>query len=226
VKHIFTKHVVFQFNCTNTLNDQLLLNVNVEMDVSSAGDGLVEESVILCNSLPYDVPGVVYVAFRKEEVFPTGTFPAILKFKVKDVDLSTGQPDEEAYDDQYELEDIELTLGDYAQKNLVESFTEFYESLSEVNEVVETFNLSAMKTIQQAVSNILPILGLTPQERTDTVPAGKASHTLLLSGTLVGDIPVFIKVRLVLDAGQGVTMEIAVRSTNKDISAIFASAIA
>lgn len=34
VKHMFKDHVVLQFDCTNTLNDQVLENVTVSMDVS------------------------------------------------------------------------------------------------------------------------------------------------------------------------------------------------
>lgn len=36
VKHIFDEHVVFQFNCTNTIPEQVLEAVNVVMDLAEA----------------------------------------------------------------------------------------------------------------------------------------------------------------------------------------------
>ena len=35
IKHIFPEHIVLQFDCTNTLNDQLLENVSIEMELEA-----------------------------------------------------------------------------------------------------------------------------------------------------------------------------------------------
>lgn len=35
IKHVFKNHIVFQFDCTNTLNDQILENVKVSLQVSN-----------------------------------------------------------------------------------------------------------------------------------------------------------------------------------------------
>lgn len=35
IKHTFTRHMVFQFDCTNTLNDQLLQKVPAERGIWS-----------------------------------------------------------------------------------------------------------------------------------------------------------------------------------------------
>ncbi len=45
------------------------------------------------------------------------TIPATLKFTVKDCDPTTGEPDsEEGYSDDYQLEDIDLSVSDYVQR--------------------------------------------------------------------------------------------------------------
>ena len=45
------------------------------------------------------------------------TVPATLKFTVKDCDPTTGEPDsEEGYSDDYQLEDIDITVADYVQR--------------------------------------------------------------------------------------------------------------
>ncbi len=41
VKHIFDSHVVFQFDCTNTIQEQVLENVTVVMDLADAVGGAV-----------------------------------------------------------------------------------------------------------------------------------------------------------------------------------------
>ncbi len=47
----------FQYDCTNTLNDQILENVTVQMDTA---DGFEVIKYIPCPSLPYDKPGTTY----------------------------------------------------------------------------------------------------------------------------------------------------------------------
>ncbi len=36
VKHIYESHIVFQFNCTNTIAEQILEDVTVAMDLAEA----------------------------------------------------------------------------------------------------------------------------------------------------------------------------------------------
>lgn len=73
IKHTFNKHIVFQFNVTNTLNDQLLENVVMVMQPEVADCGLVKVAEVPVAKLEYNVPGTIYVAFEKEEEdFPAG----------------------------------------------------------------------------------------------------------------------------------------------------------
>lgn len=55
--------------------------------------------------------------------FSLATFGATLKFVVKDCDPTTGLPDsDEGYDDEYMLEDFEITVADQIQKTKVNNF--------------------------------------------------------------------------------------------------------
>lgn len=56
VKHTFLNYIVLQFDCTNTLNDQLLEGVNVVVE----GEGWEVETSIPCPSLPYSQMGSCY----------------------------------------------------------------------------------------------------------------------------------------------------------------------
>lgn len=92
IKHCYTHHVVLQFDCLNTLSDQLLENVKVQIDPSE-GYNVVKE--IPCPRLPYNETGTAFIILQFPEELPNsvGTFGALLKFTVKDCDPNTGLPD-------------------------------------------------------------------------------------------------------------------------------------
>lgn len=76
---------------------------------------LTEDFIIPQPSLtPADSPGVVYVSFSRTvpEEYATGTFACTLKFVSKEVDPTSGQPEEDGYDDEYQVEEIDLGAGD------------------------------------------------------------------------------------------------------------------
>ena len=50
-----------QFDCTNTLNDQLLENVTVDVEPA---EGFEVSKSIPCTSLPYNKPGTTYTLVR------------------------------------------------------------------------------------------------------------------------------------------------------------------
>lgn len=166
IKHTFAKHIVFQFDCTNTLNDQLLENVHMVMQPEI--DGLIQVAEIPAEKLEYGVTGVIYVAFEQEDpdelgngnvyyfsfanwilfsklmVFCLVSFTNTLTFEVKDCDPTTGEADPEGYNDEYQVEDVEVTTSDYIRTSYISNFAEEYENLAE-GEVVDTFALDREK---------------------------------------------------------------------------------
>ncbi|XP_033017836.1 coatomer subunit gamma-2 isoform X1 [Lacerta agilis] len=213
IKHVFSNHIVFQFDCTNTLNDQLLEKVTVQMEPSDAYDVL---RCIPAPILSYNQPAMCYTLVRLPLDDPTAvacTFSCTMKFTVRDCDPHTGVPDEDGYDDEYVLEDLELTLSDHLQKVLKPNFAAAWEEVGDDYEKEETFSLSTIKTLDEAVSNIVKFLGMQPCERSDKVPENKNSHTLYLAGVYRGGSDVLVRSRLAL--GDGVTMQVTVRSTEE-----------
>ena len=81
-----------------------------------------------------------------------------------------------------------------------------------------------MKTLDEAVKNIVLFPGLQPCERSDKVPEGKSSHTLLLSGVFRGGVEVLVKAKLALS--DGVAMQLMVRSESPEIAELMTTAIA
>ncbi|XP_069085422.1 coatomer subunit gamma-2 isoform X2 [Pleurodeles waltl] len=216
IKHVFTDHIVFQFDCTNTLNDQLLEKITVQMEPSDAYDVV---HYIPAMSLSYNQPGMCYTLVRLPEDDPSAvscTFNCTMKFVVRDCDPNTRVPDDEGYDDEYVLEDMEVTLSDHIQKVLKPNFSAAWEEVGDENEKEETFALASIKTLEEAVSNIIKFLGMQPCERSDKVPENKNSHTLYLAGVYRGGSDVLVRSRLAL--ADGVTMQVTVRS--KDETAV------
>jgi len=152
------------------------------------------------------------------------TIPANLKFTVKDCDPATGEPDsEDGYDDEYQLEDIDVTVTDHVSRVMKGNFGAAWEEIGADFELEDTFQLP-FKTMDEAVKNIVTYLGLQPCERSDKVPEGKSSHTLLLSGMYRGGIEVLVRAKLALS--DGVAMQLTVRSQDQAVSEIMATAVA
>ncbi|GAB6020673.1 Coatomer subunit gamma-2 [Chamberlinius hualienensis] len=226
VKHTFLNHVVFQYDCTNTLDDQILENVTVHVENT---DGYEVACYIPCPLLKYNIPGTTYTCFslRDDPLSVTGTFSNVLKFKVKDCDQNgETDPDEIGYDDEYVLEDSELLVVDHMQRVIKPNFSAAWEEVGPTNELEDTYALSTTKTLDDAVKNIIQFLGMQPCERSDRVTEGKSSHTLLLSGIYRGGHDVLVRARLALgNQGDGVTMNLTVRSSDPHVSEVIASAI-
>ena len=73
---------------------------------------------IPCERLPHKEPGVAYLvlATPPEDGDCFETVSPLMKFTVKDCDPDTGEPDsDQGYDDEYQLEDLEITFGDFIQ---------------------------------------------------------------------------------------------------------------
>uniref|UniRef100_A0A8K9XNZ1 Coatomer subunit gamma n=1 Tax=Oncorhynchus mykiss TaxID=8022 RepID=A0A8K9XNZ1_ONCMY len=223
VKHTFARHMVFQFDCTNTLNDQLLQKVMVQMEPSEAYEVL---HYVPAANLPYSQPGSCYSLVRLPEDDPTAvscTFSCTLKYLVKDCDPNTGEPDDDGYDDEYVLEDLEVTVADHIQKVLKPNFAAAWDEVGDDFEKEETFALASVRTLDEAVGNIISFLGMQPCERSDKVPENKNSHILFLAGVFRGGHDVLVRSRLAL--ADGVTMQVTVRSSDETVVDIILASV-
>jgi coatomer protein complex subunit gamma len=114
VKHVFKEHVVFQFNISNTIPDTVLEELSVIMG-PQPDCGLVEDFIIPVTSLTAaEGTGAVYVSYTREEpsAYASGSFSCTLRFVSKEVDPSTGEPEDEGYPDEYQIEDVDLGAAD------------------------------------------------------------------------------------------------------------------
>lgn len=218
VKHIFSNHVVLQYNCTNTIPEQVLENVHVIVDASEAEEFSEVVSKPL-KSLPYDSPGQTFVAFEKPEgALSTGKFSNMLKFVVKEVDPATGDVEEEGVEDEYQLEDLEVTPADYMLKVGVSNFKNAWESLGADFERVDEYGLGVRESLSEAVQAVISLLGMQACEGTDVVSSNSRSHTCLLAGRFIGNVQVLVRLSFGIDGPKQVAMKLAVRSEDQFVS--------
>jgi coatomer protein complex subunit gamma len=230
VKHIFPHHLVLQFNVTNTLNDQQLQNVTVTVEASEP-DVWEEESNVPLSKLPYGAtPGVTYVVLKHvgeedEFNFPALTFTCELKFTVYEVDPSTGEAEEDGFEEDYPLEDLEVTPADFMVKMQVPDFRASWEEMGNDNEVMAKFALE-FKTVAEAVAGVMDCLGMQACENSAQPQPKAKTHNLFLSGTMAGACKTLARAQLTLAAsGEGTILKIGVRSDSPEVSQLMSECI-
>lgn len=138
--------------------------------------GLTEDFILPVGSLSNSTsPQVVYVSFTRDspDEYVLGSFACTLKFISKEVDPSSGEPEEEGYEDEYQLEEVELGAGSEYLIPSYANFTSEWEKLKESGtSLTETFALSSMGSIKG--SSALLLLGI----------AESSSRSLQLPATL------------------------------------------
>lgn len=211
VKHIFSSHIVFQFECSNTIEEQVLENVSVVMDLSET-DGFEEEDSVPLVKLVCGAPGSTYVLVGAPGNRPLDCkIPCILKFTVKEIDPSTGEPEEDGFEDEYQLEDLDLTSADFVKKVHVPNFKNCWEELGEEVEIVDEYGLGIKNSLEETIETVTNVLGLQACEGSDCVPPNARSHTVLLSGKFVGDVKVLVRLSFGIDPTGSVAMRVAAR---------------
>mmetsp|Transcript_39178 Transcript_39178/g.99265 ORF Transcript_39178/g.99265 Transcript_39178/m.99265 type:complete len:142 (-) Transcript_39178:160-585(-) len=122
------------------------------------------------------------------------------------------------YEDEYQLEDIEVTSANYIKPTSVANFRKTWEELDTSTEREDDYGLGHRDALQDAVESVIGILGMQPCEGTDAVPPNSRSHTVLLAGTVVGYQQVLVRMNFGIDSGGNVAMKLCVRSEDEDIS--------
>jgi coatomer subunit gamma len=88
----------------------VLENVSMEVDLAEMED--VEDVaglMVPLKRMPHNSAAPAFVVLRREEgSLSRGAIPTTMKFTVKEVDATTGEVEEDGYEDEYTLEDVEV----------------------------------------------------------------------------------------------------------------------
>lgn len=227
IKHLFKDHIVIQYEIKNTLVDTVLEEVYVVATPSEEGEVLEEDFIIPVSKLETNQPGTVYVSFKKvgDLSYPITSFTNVLKFTSKEIDPTTGEPDESGYDDEYQVEDLELVGSDYVVPVFAGSFDHVWEQTgANGEEASETLQLSSTKSIADATEQLIKALSLQPLDGTD-VSLSTSTHTLKLYGKTLSGGKVASIVKMAYSAKSGVTTKITVRSEEEGVAALVVGSV-
>ena len=81
-----------------------------------------------------------------------------------------------------QLEDLEISVSDHVSKAQRSNFAAAWEELGPSSELEDTFALTSLSSLSEAVTQVTSFLGMHPCDRSDRVPDGKSNHTLFLAG--------------------------------------------
>ncbi|CAH1647722.1 unnamed protein product [Spodoptera littoralis] len=219
VKHIFARHLVLQFECLNTLSDQLLKKVHIRLEAAPGYKMLIE---VPCEQLPYDKQGSVFcvLEFPENPIETLGTFGATLEFVVHDCDPTTGLPDSgEGYADTYPLEEIEVSCAEqFRTRAASDDWEATWDRAVSAEEACDTFGLS-QSDVGEAAKAVCEHLGLPKG-----AISGDAVKEIRGGGVWRGGTPVLVRARLVMTGG-AVTMQLTARSPREDIATLLLAAV-
>lgn len=219
VKHVYARHVIFQFECVNTLNDQILEDVHVRLEVPPEYE---IKSIVPCQKLVYNTQDNVFVVVEYPCAFidSLGSFMATLEFVVRDCDPNTGTPDPgEGYADSYPLEEFEMGCSDQIRARAGgDDWEQTWERAANVPEANDTFVLS-QTDVGDAAKAVCEHLGLP-----NGSISGDAVKEIRGGGIFRGGAPVLVRARLA-GSSAGVTMKLSARSPREDVAQLLLAAV-
>lgn len=214
VKHVYKEHIVLQFDVENTLDDVLLemVSVTVQPDVEE----IEEEFALSVEKLEPHAKGTVYVSFTRPQepsVF-SSTFTNTLSFISKECDSKTFVAiDDQGFEDEYQIEDLNLTAGDFIISSYIGNFELAFDELT--SEAISTYQMDS-ESIQATVDHLIETLSLHPVEGKTVF--SESSHTLKLFGKSLNGDRVGALVKMVKSAKAGVTLKAIVKADSEELA--------
>lgn len=228
IKHVFESHLVLQFNIDNTLTDMAICGVNVICNADEAESFQEEFSIPLDTLLP-NSSGCVYVSWNRDAEIELASFETRLAFVSKEADPSTGEiadPDDEGFQDEYEMESLSLAPGDFIVPSFVGSFTHAWDEMP--NEQVSVYTLKDADDLSAVTASLITSLSMMPMEGSDVVSDASNAHQLKLYGKSCekdnGRVAAMIK--MVYNSEKGVMLKATVRADDAALSEVVANGIA
>lgn len=131
VKHFFNDSVVVQYRINNTIEDQQLsaLAINV-ISLDSKANGLsvsgivnLPEGAVIRHKSKKDEPSFVYVAVdtracQGADANPTFSISNILNFTITEIDVET-EEEVGSYDEDFDIPNVDLTSADYIRPQMI-----------------------------------------------------------------------------------------------------------
>lgn len=223
VKHIYPAHVLFQFNITNNMEDQLLSNVSVECELDGEWN---EEMIVPETSIAFSNVGQSFVCLsRPNNSYSSGSIATTLKFGYQEVD--EGEAGGPVMDDTYQLEEMEVLEADMMMPdnslNLVE-FRRRWESFGSEKEATFRTGL-LLDSLQAALDAVVDLMGMACCENSGTCPEDVRSYAVNMAGTFIDGSQVLARVGVMMSKKSKISLKLAVRSEDADLNQLIAGVV-
>eukprot|EP00933_Yihiella_yeosuensis_P036468 TRINITY_DN30218_c0_g1_i1.p1 TRINITY_DN30218_c0_g1~~TRINITY_DN30218_c0_g1_i1.p1 ORF type:complete len:922 (+),score=176.87 TRINITY_DN30218_c0_g1_i1:108-2873(+) len=224
IKHVFKNHLVLEMYVSNTVPGVALENIEVKL--TGLGQSWSEVGASAISRLENGQNASAHIVLSKnggDEAAGavTGHFGASLRFLVKE------EGDDLGYDDDYVVENVKVTVGDYIfPRQLGQGqFKSIWEQLS-AQGVEETHKLCLnVKTLEAAVDYITQTLNMAPCDNTGKVDSGSRGHTLLMSGNYLGGQGCLVKALVGMDPDRGCVAKVSCRAKNQVVARVITTSL-
>ncbi|GAX22656.1 hypothetical protein FisN_17Lh149 [Fistulifera solaris] len=226
IKHVFKQYIVLQFTVQNTIEDQRLDNVTVLVDDSDS-EIFSASGEIACAGIKYGETKSCFTVLERNTEMPLSpsSFTCELRFTVCMVDPASGEELGDSFEEEYPVEDLEISTSDFMAKVAVPDFKKAWDTVGNDNEVLNKFALQ-FKKMEDAVAAVLDFLGMQPCDGTGVVKPGGKPHMLHLSGVFVTGQQVLARAQIAMQGENGgVVLKIAVRSDDAEVSQLVSDCI-
>lgn len=226
VKHFFisSSKLVLQYNILNTVDHMVLQDISI---VTQPDNELYQEDLIIqLDELKPQQLGTVYVVYLIPALSDEGegilsAFGNTLNYIHKEIIDEEGNidPSDEGWADDYQIEDLVITPGDFIQPIYNSNFASIFEQLP--NEESSMYNLKDFgKTLPAVVEKLTKPLNMMALDGSDYVPDDSASHTLKLLGKDVWGGKVALLVRIAMTNGKLIAKVQAKGETEKFVDVV------
>ncbi|WLF78039.1 coatomer subunit gamma [Lodderomyces elongisporus] len=205
VKHFFleSQKLVLQYNINNTLPHTLLQDISVIAQPDN--EEYQEDFILPISELKPDEVGVVYVSFSTPSLADgdiLSAFGNTVAYTNRDLD-DEGQvdPSDDGWSDEYQIDDLELSAGDFINPLYNSNFTAIFDSLPSEQDSTTGY-IGNVDTMEKAVNVLKTRLNMMALDGSDYVSNDSNSHSLKLLGKDVWGGKVGASIRLAKSGGK------------------------
>ena len=176
-----------------------------------ASENLKVSSILTCKEIKPQSTGTLYLIFSKFVPVFSASISLSLGFNVTEGSAS--------YDDEYQLEDIEISISDMFSPLLITSFDKHFESFfTAQDEVTETYQVE-YKSLEAAISELIKHFGITVFDGSSKVDIKTEKfHTLKLGGRFLGKLDVIMKCIIGFDNKQRCVVKFVCRCKDQELA--------
>ncbi|CAA9988473.1 coatomer subunit gamma, putative [Plasmodium knowlesi strain H] len=221
-KYIYDKHILLEFIIQNTLSEQVLADVNMQINSFDKKWTVLEKTAI--PNLYFNAPQNLYILLGRniplqeepinENYQVNQHFQLSLHFLTKENEMDNGFPDT------YSINPLSIQITDFICPRILRNgeFKHIWDNMENLNsEAVSKFSLN-FENIQLAVVGLLNTLNMMACDQTDSVEANTTNHNMLLSARYMNESHVLCKASLILSKQYGCLLKIVCRSCERQLS--------